>query len=122
MLDRIGIAATSLCALHCILLPLLLPALPLLGLTFLADHTWEHGFLMATAILGTIALYSGYKRYHKKLYPFFILYTGVAVYWIKHDYSESLAPVFIIIGAGLVVASHVINLRLCNNYKQCNIQ
>ena len=70
MLDRIGITATSLCALHCILLPILLPILPLMGLSFLADHTWEHIFLMMTAVLGTVALFSGFKRYHKRLYPF----------------------------------------------------
>ena len=73
MLDRIGITATSLCALHCIMLPILLPALPLLGLGFLADHAWEHVFLLITALLGGFALYSGYKRYHQKYYPFYLL-------------------------------------------------
>ena len=118
MLDRLGIAATSLCALHCILLPLLLPVLPLMGLTFLADHQWEHIFLGATAVLGTIALYSGYKRFHKKVYPFALLYIGVAIYWIKHDFLEVNAPIFIIVGASLIVMSHVINLRLSNNFRQ----
>jgi hypothetical protein len=32
-LDKVGIAVTSLCAIHCIMLPVLLPVLPLLGLT-----------------------------------------------------------------------------------------
>ena len=64
MLDKIGITATSLCALHCILLPVILPALPLLGLSFLADHFWEHVFLILTAIMGTFALFTGFKRYH----------------------------------------------------------
>ncbi|MFD2167195.1 MerC domain-containing protein [Thalassotalea euphylliae] len=119
MLDRIGIAATSLCALHCILLPILLPALPLLGLTFLADHTWEHVFLILTAVLGTIALFSGFKRYHKRLYPFYLLYLGVAVYWIKHDFPEEYQPIFIICGALLIVGAHFINMKLCNSCKQC---
>ncbi|NQZ86563.1 MAG: MerC domain-containing protein [Colwellia sp.] len=119
MLDRIGITATSLCALHCILLPVLLPALPLLGLSFLADHAWEHIFLIITAILGTIALFSGFKKYHRRLYPFYLLFLGVGIYWIKHDFSEAIQPYFIIIGASLIVAAHIINLKLCNNCKQC---
>ncbi|NMP33591.1 MerC domain-containing protein [Thalassotalea sp. M1531] len=119
MLDRIGIAATSLCALHCILLPILLPALPLLGLSFLADHTWEHVFLIITAVLGTVALFSGFKRYHKKLYPFYLLYLGVAIYWIKHDFSIEHQPFFIVTGALLIVAAHFINMKLCNSCKQC---
>ncbi|MFT5297263.1 MAG: hypothetical protein ACI9YH_003294 [Colwellia sp.] len=119
MLDRIGITATSLCALHCILLPVLLPALPLLGLSFLADHTWEHVFLLITAILGTVALFSGFKKYHRRLYPFYLLFLGVGIYWIKHDFSEAIQPYFIIIGASLIVAAHIINLKLCNSCKQC---
>jgi hypothetical protein len=119
MLDRIGITATSLCALHCILLPVLLPALPLLGLSFLADHAWEHVFLLITAILGTVALFSGFKKYHRRLYPFYLLFLGVGIYWIKHDFSEAIQPYFIIIGASLIVAAHIINLKLCNSCKQC---
>ena len=120
MLDRIGITATSLCALHCILLPVLLPALPLLGLSFLADHSWEHVFLIFTAILGSVALFSGFKRYHRKLYPFYLLFLGVGIYWIKHDFSPDLEVYFIVIGASLIVAAHFINLKLCNSCKECS--
>jgi hypothetical protein len=119
VLDRIGITATSLCALHCILLPVLLPALPLLGLSFLADHAWEHVFLLMTAALGTLALFSGFKKYHRKYYPFYLLFLGIGIYWIKHDFSEDIQPFFIVIGASLIVAAHIINLKLCNSCKQC---
>lgn len=119
MLDRIGITATSLCALHCILLPVLLPALPLLGIGFLADHVWEHVFLIFTAILGSVALFSGFKRYHRRLYPFYLLFLGVAIYWQKHDFSEQIQPYFIILGATLIVSAHVLNIKLCNSCKKC---
>ncbi len=119
MLDRIGITATSLCALHCILLPILLPVLPLIGLSFLADHTWEHVFLFLTTALGTVALFSGFKRHHRRFYPLLLFYLGVAIYWIKHDYSAGVEPYFIITGAGLIIAAHFINLKLCNNCTQC---
>jgi len=118
MLDRIGITATSLCALHCVMLPFLLPALPLLGLGFLADHAWEYVFLIITALLGAFALYSGYKRYHQQRYPFYILIAGIVIYWIKHDFSENIQPFFIFIGASLIVSAHFINLKLCNNKKR----
>ena len=119
MLDRIGITATSLCALHCLLLPVLLPALPLLGLGFLADHTWELVFLILTAILGGIALYSGFKRYHHKAYPFYLLLLGIIIYWEKHDVAEALQPLMIIVGATLIVSSHIINIKLSNNSRDC---
>ncbi|GHE94180.1 MerC domain-containing protein [Thalassotalea profundi] len=119
MLDRIGITATSLCALHCILLPVILPALPLLGFGFLADHVWEHVFLILTAILGSIAMLSGFKRYHRKLYPFYLLILGVVVYWQKHDFSEAAQPYIIVLGAVLIIGAHFLNIKLCNNCKPC---
>jgi hypothetical protein len=120
VLDRIGITATSLCALHCILLPLILPALPLLGLSFLADHTWEHVFLILTAILGSYALFSGFSKYHRKLYPFYLLFLGLTLYWVKHDFSAEAEPYFITFGAIFIVSAHWINIKLCNSCKQCS--
>lgn len=119
MLDRIGITATSLCALHCIMLPIILPALPLLGFSFLADHSYEHVFLIITAIIGSIAMFSGFKRFHRKLYPFYLLALGVIIYWQKHDFSPSVQPYFIIVGAFLIVAAHFLNLKLCKDCVEC---
>ena len=118
MLDRIGITATSLCALHCILLPILLPLLPLVGLSFLADHAWEHVFLILTAALGFTALFSGFRRYHRRLYPLVMLFVGVIVYWVKHDFSTSIQPLFILVGTSLIVSAHYINIRLCSSSKR----
>ncbi len=119
MLDRLGITATSICALHCILLPVLLPTLTFLGLDYFASHESEHIFLIATLILGTVALFSGYKDYHGKVYPFALLYAGGFIYWHKHSVSEAIEPVMIIIGAIFLVAAHVINLKLSNRSRQC---
>jgi len=121
MLDRIGISAASLCALHCILLPILLPALPLLGLSFLADHRWEHAFLIVSAIIGCIALFSGFKQYHRKLYPIYLLLLGIGIYWQKHDFSEQIQPFIIVIGASLIAGAHIINIKLCNSCKKCSV-
>lgn len=121
MLDRLGITAASLCALHCILLPILLPALPLLGLSFLADHIWEHVFLLLTAVIGSFALLSGFKRYHRKLYPLYLLLLGVIIYWQKHDVPADYQPFFIMVGTSLIVIAHFINLKLCNDCRQCEV-
>ncbi|NMP17176.1 MULTISPECIES: MerC domain-containing protein [unclassified Thalassotalea] len=120
MLDRLGITATSLCALHCILLPVLLPVLSLLGLEAWASHEAEHMFLFATLVLGSVALFSGFKRYHRKIYPFYLLFLGGFIYWHKHSVDESVQPLMIIVGAVLLVAAHVVNLKLCNNCRSCS--
>ncbi|WP_371374149.1 MerC domain-containing protein [Thalassotalea aquiviva] len=122
MLDRLGIAATSVCALHCILLPVLLPTLSLLGMDYLGSHENENIFLFATLILGSIALFSGFRKYHRKIYPFYLLFLGGFIYWHKHSVSETLEPVMIIVGAALLVAAHLVNLKLCNNCRSCEDQ
>ncbi|WP_068546974.1 MerC domain-containing protein [Thalassotalea crassostreae] len=119
MLDRLGITATSLCALHCILLPVFVPLFSLLGLDFLGSHEGEHIFLFATLTLGSIALFSGFKRYHRKIYPFYLLFLGGFIYWHKHSVEESMQPLMIIAGAALLVAAHIVNLKLCNNCRSC---
>jgi uncharacterized membrane protein len=119
MLDKFGISAASLCALHCILLPILIPILPLFGLNILADHWWEHPFLAISAAIGFIALFSAYKKYHQRLYPLLILFLGIFIYWQKHDFSEQYQLYIVIIGTTLIVSAHVINIKLCNKYRKC---
>lgn len=123
VLDKLGIAVTSLCAIHCLLLPVILPLLPLVGADFLASHAFEDGILLLTMILGFIALYSGYKRYHQQVYPFVMLFGGGFIYWQKHYFGMENEPYFVAVGATLVVAAHVINMKLCRKdkaYRGCN--
>lgn len=119
MLDRLGIALTSLCALHCILLPVLLPVLPLLGVSIFADDSFERAFLIGTLALGAVALFSGFHRYHRKLYPFYSLALGGVIYWHKDALGETWEPLVITIGAILVMAAHWMNIRLCNSCQGC---
>ena len=120
MLDRIGIALTSLCALHCILLPVLLPVLPLLGLSLLADHGFERIVLIITLILGFATLFAGFHRYHRQLYPFYALALGGVIYWHKDILGAEWEPLILSIGSVLVVAAHWLNLKLCNSCKGCH--
>ncbi|WP_111976803.1 MerC domain-containing protein [Algibacillus agarilyticus] len=119
LVDKIGIAVTSLCALHCILLPVMLPMLPLLGLSFLAEHGFEHVILVLTLAAGAIALFSGFHRYHKKLYPIYALALGIVLYVSRDFLGEELQTIVLLIGAGLIIFAHVMNIRLCKSCKSC---
>ncbi len=119
LLDKIGIAATSLCAIHCLLLPLMLPLFPLIGASFLAQDAFEQGFLAITMVLGFFALYSGYKRYHNRLYPFSLLFLGGFIYWQKDLFGDAAEPFTVMIGALLVVAAHLINIKLTRRCADC---
>lgn len=119
LLDRVGIWTSSLCALHCLLLPILLPLVPLLAGTFFAEAWFERTILSLSMIIGFWALLSGFQRYHRRLYPLFSLLLGGLIYWNKDLFGADYEPVTITVGAMLIVASHVINLRLCQHCKTC---
>ncbi|HAT42208.1 MAG TPA: MerC protein [Rheinheimera sp.] len=118
-LDKVGIAITSLCAIHCIMLPVLLPLLPLMGLSAVHNHAFERIILLITMVLGFVTLFAGFHRYHRKLYPFYSLFLGGFIYWQKDAVGPQYEHFVLIIGASLVVLAHVLNLRLCNQCHSC---
>lgn len=120
LFDKVGITITSLCAIHCIMLPVLLPVLPLLGLSFMHNHAFENIVLLTTMVLGFITLFIGFHRYHRKLYPFYSLFLGGFIYWQKAAWGAEYEHTILIIGAILVVLAHVMNMRLCNQCTSCD--
>lgn len=76
--DMFGIAASTLCAIHCAAMPFVVGFLPALGLSFLADaafHQWMVGICLALALL---AFVPGWKR-HRRLIPGFIGLCGLGL-------------------------------------------
>ncbi len=122
LFDKVGITVTSLCAIHCILLPVLLPLLPLLGLTVSHNHAFERLMLLFTMVLGFVALFIGFHRYHRKLYPFYSLFLGVFIYWQRDVWGHQYEHVVLVIGASLVVLAHVMNMRLCSQCESCDTE
>jgi MerC mercury resistance protein len=119
-LDKVGIAITSLCAIHCIMLPVLLPVLPLLGLSAWHNHAFERIILLITMVLGFITLFAGFHRYHKKIYPFYSLFLGGFIYWQKDIFGHDYEHYILIVGASFVVLAHILNIRLCNKCHSCD--
>lgn len=119
-LDKTGMWVTTLCALHCLLLPVILPLLSLIGLSFLGEELLERIILGTSILLGAVALTSGMRK-HARVYPFIILLLGGFVYWNKDSLGEMGEPVIILVGAGLIIAAHWINLRLVRSISSAPI-
>ena len=120
IVDKIGIWTSSLCALHCLFLPALLPILPYLGASFFAEHWFEKTILSLSMIIGFWALLTGFYRYHRQLYPLYSLLLGGLIYWNKDMFGHDYEPITVGIGAALIVASHLLNIRLCKSCKTCS--
>jgi hypothetical protein len=117
--DRFGATASFLCAVHCAALPLVLAALPALGLSFLADHRFERAFIAFASVLALTTLVIGFRR-HQRFSAFWFLAPGicflVAGIIVDFDNGSILHAVLVAIGGTLVACAHLTNLRLAHGH------
>ncbi|WP_113907865.1 MerC domain-containing protein [Aliidiomarina celeris] len=111
-LDKAGIVMAVLCALHCLLVPVVLPTLGLMGLSFLGFEWFERLVLTVGLIIGALAISSGI-RHHGSPFPLIALSLGGVLYFFKDALGHHFEPLLIVVGASLLVTAHVLNLHLC---------
>jgi hypothetical protein len=112
--DVLGIGASLACAIHCALLPLVLTSLPLFGINIINNYSFEYFMIGFAFIIGSYALWHGYKNHHRSFLPFFIFTAGMGCllakqYW--HQYELFILPFAVI----FIVSAHVFNFRLYRN-------
>jgi|SRR5690554_2553555 len=119
-LDKAGIIVAVLCALHCLLVPVVLPTLALMGLSFLGFELFERIILSISLLIGGIAIVLGI-RHHQSPWPLVLLTSGGVLYFNKDFFGHGWEPLMIVFGASLLVIAHTLNLHLCRakNRKPC---
>ena len=65
--DKTGAAISWLCAIHCLVLPFAIAALPFLGLSFLLDENVEWLIISVSIIIALISLLPAYFHQHRQL-------------------------------------------------------
>lgn len=117
--DRVGATASFLCAVHCALLPLVIAALPAIGLGFLANHRFERGFIAFASVLALTTLVIGFRR-HRRFRAFWFLVPGIlllaAGITVDFEQSATAHAILVSIGGTLVAVSHLTNLRLAHGH------
>lgn len=116
LIDRFGATGSLVCALHCALLPLVIAALPSLGLAVWLSDGFERGFVLFASLLGVFSLVWGWRR-HRAIRALGLLLPGLAVLWAGVLYAplhHAVVPhaVAMTLGGTLVGLAHVLNLRL----------
>jgi MerC mercury resistance protein len=119
--DRVGMLVSGACAVHCTLLPLLMAAVPVLGLGRLLDERVEWFFIITTGLVGVSAHLRAYSRDHHHVVPGLIFLAGFSFVLVARLFLEShwLGPFAVGIGGLLAAASHWANLRLCRCCREC---
>lgn len=113
--DRVGIVASTLCAIHCAVLPLAAALLPSLGLSAGGWVDLDQAFVVFASILALATLTLGWRR-HRAYRAFALLVPGLTLIWLGafsplhgHDLKHLLVMA---IGGLLLALAHLVNLRL----------
>jgi len=119
IIDNLGITISSICAVHCVLLPMIFLIAPY---SFLASHEFHEALIYFILPCAFIAFVLGCRR-HKDIKvaamgTFGIVLLGSAL--LMHDifhsdqHSEEFTTVLItVLGSILLVLSHLRNRKLC---------
>ena len=121
--DRAAVCLSSLCILHCLLLPVLLVAYPIGIVVTLSDEIF-HLFMVSLALpLSLVSLYVGYGHHKRNQ---LIVFGGIGLVTLMfplvapHEFiSESGETWLTVSGALILCMAHIVNFRLCTAEQAC---
>jgi len=124
-LDKVGSVLSIGCAVHCILTPIIIPLLPMLG--FFIGHDGYFHLILSALIVGiaALALIPGYLKHHN-LAPIISASIGIVLIvsmGIFEHFTESILVIVpTIVGSSLIVLGHYLNhLSKCEcEHHQCH--
>lgn len=115
-LDKLAISISSLCIVHCLLLPIGIVLIPSLGLQMLEDEAFHQMLVVAVLLTSCSALFMGCRR-HKVWRVLgwgmsgLLLLVGAVLF--GHDFGELFEKGLTLVGSLFVIVGHVQNYRLC---------
>ncbi len=121
ILDKIGMAISSACAVHCAMAPILITVAPLIGLGFIFEEKFETTIILVSLGLAFLSLVWGFYKDHRKFEPLYLLLLGACFIYLSRLESIALPePLLMALGGLSIAASHFINMKLCNHCNTCH--
>jgi len=116
--DYVGLSASTLCAVHCLIFPFLVMLGSVSGLGLFYNHQYENFIIVASAIIGFSSLVPSYFNHHRKLNALAVFAIGFSLISLgRLNVPMLLETLLTTLGAGFVALAHLINLKLCKS--QC---
>ena len=131
-LDRLGVGMALICAVHCLLTPVLIVLLPIIASTFWVNSEFHFWMLIAVVPLTTFSFFMGCKKHHDitlvvlAISGITLLFCGV---WFGcstcegghhlpslsdfKNFPHGFESVFTTLGGCILVFAHIRNYRLC---------
>lgn len=120
-LDNIGMTASTLCAIHCAIVPLVFTSLPLVGLGFLANPWVEWGMIILAFIIGVSSISLSYFRTHRRLMPLGLLVLGFVIIITGHLFITGwIEGIVVPLGGLTIAAAHFVNYKYAGVCKTCD--
>lgn len=117
--DPAGVCFSLACAIHCLVTPLLVTALPFAGLGFLLDERTELFFVLASLTLASGSLAWGF-RIHRQQRVLLTFGAAAALLVTGRFFLEGPYEIILVAaGAGLVTVSHILNFQFCRSCDFC---
>ena len=115
-LDRVAIAFSGVCAVHCVLVTLAAAAIPIWGLAWATAPAFHEWFLMLVVPLSLIGLWAGYRSHHRlvaaTLGGLALSMLICAVILRENDIIGVVGESIITLsGAALLASAHLLNFR-----------
>jgi uncharacterized membrane protein YfcA len=121
--DAIGAGASTLCAIHCLLLPIVLSFAPTLAHFVPGTEVVHRTLAFLLAAVGLIAFWAGYKVHRRKVVlP--LLAVGIMGVTVG-AYADFLLPthawevVITVFGSSFLIVAHCLNRTLCRSCRVC---
>ncbi|MCU0394962.1 MAG: MerC domain-containing protein [Chitinophagaceae bacterium] len=117
--DRLGIAASLACAIHCAVMPLFFTSLPLFGINIVDNKSFEFFMIGVAMVVGILALRHGFRWHHHRYVPMVLFIVGIGLLVAKEMVWDH--PLWMVIGAvAFIVAAHFLNYRMCRQANHCH--
>ena len=121
--DKAAISLSLACALHCLMVPLLLAIFPSTALSGIGDERIHLGLLALIIPISLFSLTLG-CRLHRSLTVVVLGVAGVFILifsaLLAHDIGgESLETTGTLLGSGIVALSHALNFKFCRAAHAC---
>ncbi len=113
-IDLVGFWVSTLCAIHCIAVPVLLAFSAFGSLHFLANHAIEGVVIFFSVCIAFSSLVPSYRNKHSKIQPILFMSVGffaIALGRLFHDF-EAIEIGGTVLGGFLVAYAHLLNWRL----------
>jgi cation transport ATPase len=117
--DTCAVGISAICAVHCIALPVLLIAFPVLGGTVLTDelfHSVLLWFILPTSVIAVLLA----RQHHPDRQVLMLVGAGMliligAAFW-AHDHAPPFVDTAMsLVGGGLLALGHIRNFLLCRH-------